>query len=56
MRRDLVATLQWQIEVERSKRLVAERGATLLAEAVVQLKSEILRLAAESAALQLDLQ
>jgi hypothetical protein len=54
--RDLIATLQGQIEAERSKRLVAERRAALLAEAIVQLKSEILRLAAESVASQLDLQ
>jgi hypothetical protein len=54
--RDLIATLQGQIETERSKRLVAERRAALLAEVIAQLRSEILRLAAESAAPQLDLQ
>jgi hypothetical protein len=54
--RDLIATLHGQIETERSKRLVAERRAALLAEVIAQLRSEILRLAAESAAPQLDLQ
>jgi hypothetical protein len=54
--RDLIATPRGQIETERSKRLVAERRAALLAEVIAQLRSEILRLAAESAAPQLDLQ
>jgi hypothetical protein len=53
--RDLIATLQRQIETERSRRLVAERRAALLAEAILQLRSEILRLAAEPDAPPTDL-
>jgi hypothetical protein len=53
--RDLAATLQRQIEAERSKRLVAERRAALLEEAIVQLRSEILRWAAEPDAPPIDL-
>jgi hypothetical protein len=52
--RDLIASLQRQIETERSKRLLAERRAALLEQAVVQLRSEILRLTAEQVALSLD--
>jgi hypothetical protein len=47
---DLIASLQREIETERSKRLLAERRAALLEEAVVQLRGEILRLATEPAA------
>jgi hypothetical protein len=54
--RDLIASLQQQVATERSKRVVAERRATLLEQAVVQLRSEILRLMAEQAVPPLDLQ
>jgi hypothetical protein len=54
--RDLIASLQQQIDTERSKRLLAERRAALLEQAVVQLRSEILHLTAEQAALTLDYQ
>ena len=47
--RDLIASLQRQIETERSKCLLA----ALLEQAVVQLRSEILRLTAEQVALSL---
>jgi hypothetical protein len=54
--RDLIASLQQQIDTERSKRLLAERRAALLEQAVLQLRSEILHLTAEQAALALDYQ
>ena len=54
--RDLIASLQREIETERSKRLLAERRAALLEQAVVQLRSEILHLTAEQAALALGSQ
>ena len=52
--RDLIASLQRQIETERSRRLLAERRAALLEQTVVQLRIEIFRLAAEPAALGID--
>jgi hypothetical protein len=54
--RDLIASLQQQIDTERSRRLLAERRAALLEQAVVQLRSEILQLTAEQAALTRDSQ
>jgi hypothetical protein len=45
---DRIAALEQQVEIERSKRLVAEHRAALLREVVEQLEAEIAWLKAET--------